>query len=132
MFYFNRMARVQYYQHNVTHKDIDHCFDCARSVQILQAYLLRFDGWCTDVERDAATGQRTQEISEEVLVAQVAKQLDEIEEALAKADKVEAQDDAANNSRRGGRAAEEQMSPKSSPVRQGGQEDEDIEYEGIF
>ncbi len=36
MFFFNRMTRVQYYEHNLDsylegrNSELDHCFDCAR------------------------------------------------------------------------------------------------------
>jgi cap2 methyltransferase len=40
MFYFNKLTRVQLYDHDVSAHGLDHCFDCASEVRILRSYLL--------------------------------------------------------------------------------------------
>lgn len=44
LFYFNRVTRVQYYEHACLAKGMDHCFDCASEALILQLYLAKEHG----------------------------------------------------------------------------------------
>jgi hypothetical protein len=83
MFYFNRMVRVQYYEHGVDCPGIDHCFDCARTVQILSNHLTRHDGWFEGV-RNAETMKLETELPAEALNAEVKKMILRINEDLDK------------------------------------------------
>lgn len=40
-FYFNRVTRVQYYEHPVMAEGMDHCYDCASEDFVLQEYLTK-------------------------------------------------------------------------------------------
>ena len=39
MFYFNTVTRIGWYPHNIVAEGLDHCYDCACEVLILQQYL---------------------------------------------------------------------------------------------
>ncbi len=82
MFYFNRMVRVQYYDHAVVAPGIDHCFDCSRMVQILLKHLARYNSWYQEGVRDAETGQLETELPLEALNAEVSKWIVRINEEL--------------------------------------------------
>lgn len=110
MFYFNRVTRVQYYEHGLEaevsaaqypehmHR-LDHCFDCAREVQILKRYLTKHDAWYVNGERDASTSKLVAEIPEAELNKQVVALSVELGHAL-KRDK-EHEDPAPGSGRRG-------------------------------
>ncbi len=82
MFYFNRMVRVQYYEHDVVSPDLDHCFDCARTVQILSDYLITNSHGIAGA-RDAVTNQLMEPIAEGELAKEVASRHEAITKALA-------------------------------------------------
>lgn len=84
MFYFNRMVRVQYYQHQVESADgdLDHCFDCARSVQIFRDYLTSHDDWYKNGERDASTGRLMDPIPEQALWEEIGRRCVELTRIL--------------------------------------------------
>lgn len=42
MFYFNRVTRVQYYDHSYnSYRGLDHCYDCAAEIKIIEDYLIK-------------------------------------------------------------------------------------------
>ena len=128
LFINSSLYLVQYYQHSVVLEGLDHCFDCARSVQIVGDYLRKFDDWCESIPRDAATGKLTESIPEADLTAQIVTQFGLIAESLKLAESKERREEA-GGSHRGGK---QQETAPASPVRQGGAEELDIEYEGLF
>jgi len=45
MFYFNTVTRLARYPHQVLAQGIDHCYDCASEIHILQNYLRKYGPW---------------------------------------------------------------------------------------
>jgi 23S rRNA U2552 (ribose-2'-O)-methylase RlmE/FtsJ len=42
LFYFNSVTRMTWYPHSVKNKDMDHCYDCASEIYILEQYLKKY------------------------------------------------------------------------------------------
>eukprot|EP01119_Soliformovum_irregulare_P024019 TRINITY_DN8521_c0_g1_i2.p1 TRINITY_DN8521_c0_g1~~TRINITY_DN8521_c0_g1_i2.p1 ORF type:complete len:421 (+),score=88.91 TRINITY_DN8521_c0_g1_i2:84-1346(+) len=38
MFHFNTVTRVQYYNHSIRTRELDHCYDCAAEIHVLRKY----------------------------------------------------------------------------------------------
>lgn len=53
MFYFNRISRVEYYEHDFVGRieGLDHCYDCAAELVILQRYLASPHAAAARIER---------------------------------------------------------------------------------
>jgi hypothetical protein len=148
MFFFNRMVRVQYYEHDVTGADLDHCYDCARTVQILREYLIKSpQGFAAP--RDAANGHLLGAVAETELAAEVAKRHELISKALVfqKVDPSKLLEQQAQQLQRQRQQQEVQMlqqqqqpgddkpeedGGKTSPVRTGGTADEEAPEYGML
>lgn len=134
MFYFNRVTRVQYYDHQLSmYLDtankawLDHCYDCSREVQILQDYLVRFDSWYLpgQAPRDALTGRLLNPIPVADLLTQVAEMSESISTFL-ESQKTAMLDPSWKTG--GGGGDKGQSAPAASKEPRVQEEEEDIDY----
>lgn len=68
MFYFNSITRVQFYDHDIVGRGIDHCYDCAAEICILRRYLschFKLKNMC-DVNLSDAISAMSEEISRNI------------------------------------------------------------------
>ena len=68
LFYFNTVTRTSYYKHEVDGVEgLDHCFDCASEIVILQQYLQKFSNlWYHDSVYDATGKVPQDKVNKEV------------------------------------------------------------------
>jgi hypothetical protein len=63
MFHFNTVTRTTYFDHAVTGEGLDHCFDCASEIFILDQYLQRIRGVVDTAQRNREIASMSRQIS---------------------------------------------------------------------